>query len=164
MMLSINTQVRIKRKLFALHASLVLIQTTGAHFRHAVQKFLTQENINISGEVERYLPIFYRNIAKATKQNNALYRTLRNTQFRELIDFAHLESYIKQQFNTPISDMITLLSQMHEKISHQQKALTSLSGWSGSNFSENLQLKHTTLEHQDNLILSHIGQLKKALL
>jgi len=165
MVFSINTQVRIKRKVFALDRSLGQIKATGNEFRSAVHGFLSKENINISGAVERYLPIFYAHIKKANSQNNTLYRTLRNTDFHELLDFDRLDKYIHSQFNTPIQSMIELMGKMHKRIETQlQEVQRVLDTTHEENLRSNIKLKLTTLEHQNHLILSHIAQLKKTLL
>jgi len=133
---------------------------------HASGQFLKRENINISGNVEKYFPPFYRHMELSLAEKTKLLTLIETSDFSEIIDVQVLNGYLKNQFNTPLQLMIDILAHTHAKLETELQNTHNLLGNADSEYSlsGNLELKLRTLEHQDNLILSHITQLKQSLL
>gem|GEM_PF-5274498 len=52
-----------------------------------------------------------------TRQKNLLYYHLQSTSFHDSFDFDLLHSYMKHECNTPLNEILQILSTMHERIS-----------------------------------------------
>jgi len=149
---------RINTFLLAIQKHINGMHQAYSSIEHASEQFVERENINISGNVEKYFPPFYRHMESAVAQKKELFTLIETSVFSHIIDQNILNTYLKNQFNTPLQLMIHLLSQTHQKLQHELENTQKLIGNKENEYSlsGNLQLKLRTLEHQDNLILSHM--------
>jgi|GEM_PF-750961 len=163
---NITPEHRINNTLLSIQKYIDGMNTARLALSGATEQFLKQENINISGAVEKYFPPFYRHMERAIDEKKKLFILIDVSDFSGIIDTELLNTYLKNQFNTPLQLMIDLLSQTHQKLEYEIKSTQKLleSPSTEYSLSGNLQLKLRTLEHQNHLVLSHIGQLKTSLL
>jgi len=159
-------QHRINDALLAIQKHINGMNKQRLSIEHAIEHFINKENINISKSIETHLPPFYRRASYAIESKKKLFSLIEHSEFWHIIDTHLLNNYLKNQVNMPIRMMIQILSQTHTQLKQALTDTHTLLQTPDQEYtlSGNLQLKLRTLEHQDNLILNHIGKLKQSLL
>ena len=152
-----SIEIKIKENMSFIDDKIKNLNNIYEDLKAKIDTFKDGEISNLSKKMDSELNSFYLNINTILKNKDILKTIISESIYKDFIDFAHLANYIKEQFNKPLIDMITLLEDYERSINRQ---INSIKSELNSNISESYQLEQKLINLE--LIAKNISiNLKK---
>lgn len=152
-----SIEIKIKENMSFIDDKIKNLNNIYEDLKAKIDTFRDGEISNLSKKMDSELNSFYLNINTILKNKDILKTIISESIYKDFIDFAHLANYIKEQFNKPLIDMITLLEDYERSINRQ---INSIKSELNSNISESYQLEQKLINLE--LIAKNISiNLKK---
>ncbi len=152
-----SIEIKIKENMSFIDDKIKNLNNIYEDLKAKIDTFKDGEISNLSKKMDSELNSFYLNINTILKNKDILKTIISESIYKDFIDFAHLANYIKEQFNKPLIDMITLLEDYERSINRQ---INSIKSELNSNIIESYQLEQKLINLE--LIAKNISiNLKK---
>ncbi len=158
-----NTEVKIKQKIEGIEENFIVMKKIDTLLSHKISNFKDWEISSIAGFVEKNFSNFYWEILGVLEERKKLLKIIKDSEYKDFIDFEVLERYIKNNFNKPVKEMVNMLSKF-EKLLENNISLLKKTQTNKAEFSANLTKKELILEHQLELLQMNKVKLEKSLL
>lgn len=152
-----SIEIKIKENMSFIDSKIKNLNNIYEDLKAKIDTFKDGEISNLSKKMDSELNSFYLNINTILENKDNLKTIISESIYKDFIDFVHLANYIKEQFNKPLIDMITLLEDYERSINRQ---INSIKSELNSNISESYQLEQKLINLE--LIAKNISSnLKK---
>jgi len=154
-----NIEVQIKWRIEDIDSSFNNMKNIDKILSHKISNFKDWEISNISKDVEKNFSNFYLEVLSILNQKKKLFKLINNSKFKDFVNFTKLEKYLKNNFNKPVEEMISMLEKF-EKLLEKQIELLIITK-SNSNVSDlTLDKKEVSLNHQLDILRSNKRKLE----
>lgn len=120
-----SIEIKIKENMSFIDDKIKNLNNIYEDLKAKIDTFRDGEISNLSKKIDSELNSFYLNINTILKNKDILKTIISESIYKDFIDFAHLANYIKEQFNKPLIDMITLLEDYERSINRQINSIKS---------------------------------------
>jgi len=155
-----NIEIKIKQKIEKIDESFSKMQKIDSLLSQKISDFGEGEIGNIAKFVETNFANFYSEILLVLQQRKNLLKTIKDSDYKNFIDFVLLEKYIKNSFNKPVTEMTKMLNRFEKKLAHQIELLKRIQT-NQAEFSANLTKKELILEYQLEVLKNNKRKLEK---
>ena len=158
-----NTEERIKRKTLQIDNTFLKMDTTYDLLSQKISTFTGWEVSNISKFIGDKFNDFYGYTNISLKDKNKLLELIKDSQYKDFVDFDLLKKYLKNNFNKPVKEMIAMLENYKILTEVWIKELKTTKS-TKSEFSANLDSRKIMLEANLRQIEFNMEKLKKMVL
>ncbi len=158
-----NTEERIKKKTLQIDNTFLKMDTTYDLLSQKIATFTGWEVSNISGFIGNKFNDFYGYTNISLKDKNKLLKLIKDSQYKDFVDFDLLKKYLKNNFNKPVKEMIAMLENYKILTEAWIKELEQTKS-TKSEFSANLESRRIMLEANLRQMEFNLEKLKKMVL
>lgn len=158
-----NTEVKIKWKIEDIDESFKNMEKIDKMLSHKISTFKEWEISDISSSVENNFSNFYTEVISVFNQKKKLFNLINNSKFKDFINFQKLEKYLKDNFNKPVLNMISMLEKF-EKLLEKQIKLLKITNSNLEILDVNLDKKQIILTNQLNNLRENKNKLEKSVI
>ena len=155
-----NTEEKIKRKTLQIDNTFLKMDTTYGLLSQKISTFTGWEVSNISKFIWDKFNDFYGYTNISLKDKNKLLELIKDSQYKDFVDFDLLKKYLKNNFNKPVKEMIAMLENYKILTEAWIQELTQTKS-TKSEFSANLDSRKIMLEANLRQIEFNMEKLKK---
>ena len=117
----------------------------------------------ISKQIKKSFDLFYSDILRVFNEKKDLEKFIMKSKYQDFIDFWLFETYLKDEFNKPVYDMLGLMSDYRKKLITAQTNLKNNTS-EIDEYQAQLDTKYILLENNLNLVSQQISKLTSSLL
>jgi len=158
-----NTQVKIKWRIEDIDDSFKNMDKIEKILSNKINNFKDWEISNISKDVEKNFSNFYTEVISVFNEKKKLLKLINNSKFKDFVNFEKLEKYLKNSFNKPVLEMLSMLEKF-EKLLEKQINLLKITNSNSEILDLNVQKKEIILTTQLNNLRKNKNKLEKSLI
>ena len=159
-----NIELEIKKDTTSLDNSLKKLEILYKSISSEISNFKSWEIWNLSKFIQKSFTSFYTTIDISLKQKQSLIKILKSYKYSDFIDFETLNSYIKNNFNKPVLDMVSLLDKIKIDLENQIKEIDLTISNSSHNWVWILEQKKLQLSHSLDLVIVNKKKFEESIL
>jgi hypothetical protein len=138
-----------------------------------IDEFNSGKIFNLERIIDNKFKDFYSQINLILQKEKKLREIIENSKYKNFIDFAYFRKYLKENFNKPVKDMISLLNKYEKLLTKQIKELQKQNKNSSAQklditnteiLDKNLRLKEINLKKQLEHLLRNKKRLEESLI
>lgn len=158
-----NTELKIKYRVESIEKTFLKMEKIYTLINNKILSFKWWNISDISWFIESNFESFYSRVLYVLDERIKLLSLIKESKYKEFINFKTLENYIIKNFNKPINEMISLLDNYEKTLNKWLIDLSKIISDKVENTS-NLSYKKIILENQLNILKLNRERLKKSLM
>jgi len=158
-----NKEVKIKWRIEDIDNSFSNMKKIDKILSHKINNFKDWEISDISKNIEKNFSNFYTEVIFIFNQKKKLFNLIENSHFKDFINFEKLEKYLKNNFNKPVLDMISMLEKF-ENLLEKQINLLRITKSNSEVLDLNLDKKEILLKHKLKILINNKRKLEGSIL
>jgi len=158
-----NTEVKIKWRLEDIDSSFLNMEKIWKVLSNKINNFKSWEISNISSDIEKNFSSFYTEVVFVFNEKDELLKIIKNSKFKDFVNFEKLENYLKNRYNKPVKEMVKMLEKF-EKLLQKQINLLHITRQNSEIQDHNLEQKEIILTKQLNNLILNKNKLEKSVI
>lgn len=159
-----NIELDIKNDTLKLDNSLKKLDLLQSWISNKLSEFKWGKISNLAPFIGKAFGRFYNTINISLKQKDDLIKLLQSYKYSDFIDFDTLQKYIRNNFNKPVKDMISLLDKTWKDIEKQIIKLDETIKNSNHESVWTLEQKKLQLSHSLDIVIANKAKFEKSIL
>ncbi len=159
-----NKEVAIKWKLEDIDSSFKNMSKIEKILSNKISNFKSWEISDISSSVDKNFSNFYSEVIFIFNEKKKLFNLIKKSKFKDFVNFEKLEKYLKNNFNKPVLEMISMLEKFRKLLEKQIELLRITQKNNNTKINNELTYKEIILEKKLNILKQNIYKLEKSVI